>query len=132
LTTENAGIGLEPTRDQRVLRAAVRELCSSFGDGYWRALDAERAYPDDFVRALTEGGYLAALIPEEYDGAGLGMAEACIILEEVNRCGGNAAACHAQMYIMGTVLRHGSAEQNRNGNFFRRLRAASCASRRSE
>jgi len=113
MPTENTGIGLELTHDQVVLREAVRELCSSFGDAYWRALDVERGYPDAFVRALTEAGYLAALIPEEYDGAGLGMAEACIILEEVNRCGGNAAACHAQMYIMGTVLRHGSAEQKR-------------------
>jgi acyl-CoA dehydrogenase len=108
-----AEVGLEPTPDQHALRAAVRALCSSFGDAYWRALDAERAYPDAFIKALTDAGYLAALIPEQYDGAGLGMSEACIILEEVNRCGGNAAACHAQMYIMGTVLRHGSEEQKR-------------------
>jgi acyl-CoA dehydrogenase len=113
MTTREAEVGLEPTQDQRALRAAVRELCASFGDPYWRALDAERAYPDAFIAALTEAGYLAALIPEQYDGAGLGMGEACIILEEVNRCGGNAAACHAQMYIMGTVLRHGSEEQKR-------------------
>ncbi len=113
MIAENVVVGLEPTRDQQVLREAVRALCASFGDAYWRTVDAERAYPDAFIRALTEAGYLAALIPEEYDGAGLGMAEACIILEEVNRSGGNAAACHAQMYIMGTVLRHGSAEQKR-------------------
>jgi len=111
--TNAAPVGLEPTDDQRVLRASVRELCSSFDGAYWRALDAERAYPDRFIAALTEAGYLAALIPEAYDGAGLGLAEACIILEEVNRSGGNAAACHAQMYIMGTVLRHGSEEQKR-------------------
>jgi acyl-CoA dehydrogenase len=111
--SEDAGVGLEPTRDQRALRAAVHALCASFGDTYWREVDAERAYPDAFIRALTEAGYLAALIPEEYEGAGLGIAEACIILEEVNRTGGNAAACHAQMYIMGTVLRHGSDEQKR-------------------
>jgi acyl-CoA dehydrogenase len=110
---ENAAVGLEATHDQHVLREAVRALCASFEDTYWRTVDAERAYPDAFIRALTEAGYLAALIPEEYDGAGLGMAEACIILEEVNRSGGNAAACHAQMYIMGTVLRHGSDEQKR-------------------
>ena len=111
--SEDAGVGLEPTRDQRALRAAVHALCASFGDTYWREVDAERAYPDAFIRALTEAGYLAALIPEEYEGAGLGLAEACIILEEVNRTGGNAAACHAQMYIMGTVLRHGSDDQKR-------------------
>jgi acyl-CoA dehydrogenase len=113
VVTDSAVVGLEPTRDQRVLREAVRALCASFGDTYWRAVDAERAYPDAFIRALTEAGCLAALIPEKYDGAGLGMVEACIILEEVNRSGGNAAACHAQMYIMGTVLRHGSDEQKR-------------------
>jgi acyl-CoA dehydrogenase len=108
---EDVPVGLEPTPDQRALRDAVRALCASFGDAYWRTVDAERAYPDAFIRALTEAGYLAALIPERYEGAGLGLAEACIILEEVNRSGGNAAACHAQMYIMGTVLRHGSDEQ---------------------
>jgi acyl-CoA dehydrogenase len=110
---ENAVVGLDPTPDQQTLRAAVRALCASFGDAYWRTVDADRAYPDAFIHSLTEAGYLAALIPAEYDGAGLGMAEACIILEEVNRSGGNAAACHAQMYIMGTVLRHGSDEQKR-------------------
>ncbi|HEX3467382.1 MAG TPA: acyl-CoA dehydrogenase family protein [Candidatus Elarobacter sp.] len=111
MIAEDVPVGLEPTPDQRALRDAVRALCASFGDAYWRTVDAERAYPDAFIRALTEAGYLAALIPERYEGAGLGLAEACIILEEVNRSGGNAAACHAQMYIMGTVLRHGSDEQ---------------------
>ncbi len=95
------------------LRGAVRELCARFPDAYWRELDAARAYPTDFVSALTSAGYLAALIPEEYGGSGLGVMEASIILEEVNRAGGNAAACHAQMYIMGTLLRHGSPEQKR-------------------
>jgi acyl-CoA dehydrogenase len=104
-------VGLELTHDQRVLRDSVRALCASFDGAYWRALDADRAYPDAFVKALTDAGYLAALIPEAYDGAGLGIAEASIILEEINRSGGNSAACHAQMYIMGTVLRHGSDEQ---------------------
>jgi acyl-CoA dehydrogenase len=104
---------LEDTADQAVLRGAVRELCGSFGNAYWRALDAERHYPDAFVAALTEAGYLAALIPAEYGGAGLGIADASVILEEINRSGGNAAACHAQMYIMGTLLRHGSDEQKR-------------------
>ena len=93
------------------LRTAVRDLCKGFPDSYWRQLDAERAYPDSFVKALTHAGYLAALIPEEYGGSGLGIAEASIILEEINRSGGNAGACHAQMYTMGTLLRHGSARQ---------------------
>ncbi len=93
------------------LRTAVRELCSRYPDTYWRELDAKEAYPEEFVKTLTEAGYLAALIPEEFGGSGLGIAEASIILEEVNRSGGNSAACHAQMYIMGTLLRHGSDEQ---------------------
>ena len=93
------------------LRTAVRDLCKSFPDAYWRELDAKRAYPDAFVKALTDAGYLAALIPEEYGGAGLGIAEAAVILEEVNRSGGNSGACHAQMYTMGTLLRHGSDVQ---------------------
>jgi acyl-CoA dehydrogenase len=95
------------------LRRGVRDLCKAFPDTYWRELDAARAYPDAFVRALTDAGYLAALIPEEYGGSGLGVTEASIILEEVNRCGGNAGACHAQMYTMGTLLRHGSEAQKR-------------------
>src|SRR5438876_5118278 len=95
------------------LRRGVRDLCKSFPDSYWRELDAARAYPDAFVRALTDAGYLAALIPEEFGGAGLGVTEASIILEEINRSGGNAAACHAQMYTMGTLLRHGSQAQKR-------------------
>jgi acyl-CoA dehydrogenase len=95
------------------LRHAVRDLCRAYPDSYWRDLDRERAYPDAFVRALTEAGYLAALIPEEYGGSGLGVTEASIILEEINRSGGNAGACHAQMYTMGTLLRHGSSGQKR-------------------
>jgi acyl-CoA dehydrogenase len=95
------------------LRGAVRELCAGFPDSYWRELDKRRAYPDAFVKALTEAHYLAALIPEEYGGSGLSLSEASVILEEVNHMGGNAAACHAQMYIMGTLLRHGSPEQKR-------------------
>ncbi|MGH9143517.1 MAG: acyl-CoA dehydrogenase family protein [Vicinamibacterales bacterium] len=95
------------------LRHAVRDLCRAFPDGYWRELDAARAYPDAFVKALTHAGYLAALIPEEFGGSGLGISEAAIILEEINRSGGNAGACHAQMYTMGTLLRHGSEAQKR-------------------
>src|ERR1700746_2535305 len=93
------------------LRNGVRDLCQRFPDSYWRELDAERAYPTEFVRTLTEAGYLAVLIPEEYGGAGLGVSEASIILEEINRAGCNSAACHAQMYTMGTLLRHGNPAQ---------------------
>src|SRR5213075_485148 len=95
------------------LRHAVRDLCKAFPDTYWRELDAARAYPEAFVKALTTAGYLAALIPEPYGGSGLGVTEASIILEEINHSGGNAGACHAQMYTMGTLLRHGSDEQKR-------------------
>jgi len=93
------------------IRNAVRELCSGFPGEYWRALDRERAYPTEFVRALTEAGYLAALIPEEYGGSGLSMTAAAAIMEEIQHAGCNGGACHAQMYTMGTVLKHGSAEQ---------------------
>ena len=98
---------------QQDLRAGVRSLCQPFPDAYWRELDARRAYPDEFVKALTDAGYLAALIPEEYGGSGLGVGDASIILEEIHRSGGNAGACHAQMYTMGTLLRHGSDAQKR-------------------
>ena len=95
------------------IREGVRALCARFPGAYWRALDRERAYPQEFVRALTEAGYLAALIPGEYGGSGLPLAAGGAILEEIHRSGCNGAACHAQMYTMGTVLRHGSAEQKR-------------------
>jgi acyl-CoA dehydrogenase len=95
------------------LRHAVRDLCKAFPDSYWRELDAARAYPEVFVKTLTDAGYLAALIPEEFGGSGLGIGEAAVILEEINRSGGNAGACHAQMYTMGTLLRHGSDAQKR-------------------
>jgi alkylation response protein AidB-like acyl-CoA dehydrogenase len=95
------------------LRGEVAKLCAQFPGEYWRKLDAERGYPTEFVRALTEAGYLAALIPEEYGGAGLPLSGAVAILEEIHRQGCNGAACHAQMYIMGTILRHGSPEQKR-------------------
>ena len=93
------------------IRNSVRTLCAGFQGEYWRRLDAERAYPEEFVRALTEAGYLGALIPTEYGGSGLGIAEASVILEEIQKSGCNGATCHAQMYTMGTVLRHGSEEQ---------------------
>jgi alkylation response protein AidB-like acyl-CoA dehydrogenase len=93
------------------IRDGVRALCAKFPGEYWRALDRERAYPTEFVRALTEAGYLAALIPEDYGGSGLPISAAAAILEEVHASGGNGAACHAQMYMMGTILRHGSPAQ---------------------
>ena len=93
------------------IRAAVRALCEKFPGEYWRALDRERGYPTEFVTALTEAGFLAALIPEEYGGCGLTMTAAAAIMEEIQAAGCNGAACHAQMYTMGTLLRHGSAEQ---------------------
>ena len=93
------------------LRAGVRNLCRNFPDSYWRELDASRSYPEAFVKALTDAGYLAALIPDTYGGAGLGITEASVILEEINRSGANSGACHAQMYTMGTLLRHGSDAQ---------------------
>ncbi len=96
--------------DVAAVRAAVREICSRFGGEYWRGLEPDR-YPEEFVRTLTEQGWLAALIPEEYGGGGLGLGAASAILEEINASGGNAAACHAQMYTMGTLLRHGTAAQ---------------------
>jgi acyl-CoA dehydrogenase len=95
------------------IRSAVGDICRGFGDPYWRKVDRERRYPTEFVDALTKAGWLAALIPEAYGGSGLGVAEASVILEEIQHQGGNAAACHAQMYIMGTLLRHGSDEQKR-------------------
>jgi acyl-CoA dehydrogenase len=95
------------------LKSAVGELCRNFPDAYWRELDSKRAYPQEFVQALTRAGYMGTLIPEEYGGAGLGITEAAVILEEIHRSGGNAAACHAQMYIMGTLLRHGSETQKK-------------------
>jgi acyl-CoA dehydrogenase len=99
------------TPEQEKLRAEVRELCARFPDGYWRERDRAREYPDAFVEALTEAGYLAVLIPTEYGGGGLGITEGSIVLEEINRSGGHSAACHAQMYTMGALLKHGSEQQ---------------------
>lgn len=101
------------TDTQNEMRAAVRALCQEFGDEYWRRLDEQHAYPEEFVQVMTKAGWLAALIPEEYGGSNLGILDASLILQEVNRCGGNGAVCHAQMYTMGSVLRHGSPEQKR-------------------
>ena len=93
------------------IRNGVRDLCEKFPGAYWRKLDGAREYPEKFVKALTDAGYLACLIPEQYGGSGLPLEAACVILEEIQRSGGNGAACHAQMYIMGALLRHGSEEQ---------------------
>jgi acyl-CoA dehydrogenase len=97
--------------DYSDIRDSVRKVCAEFPGAYWRDVEARGAYPDKFVAALTDGGYLAALIPEEYGGSGLPLRAASVILEEVHASGGNAGACHAQMYTMGTLLRHGSASQ---------------------
>jgi acyl-CoA dehydrogenase len=99
------------TEEQQALKRAVSDLCKLYPGEYWRALDEKREYPEAFVQELTKAGYLGALIPEAYGGGGLGIIDGGLILEELNRSGGNAAACHAQMYIMGTLLRHGSVAQ---------------------
>lgn len=96
------------------LRNGVRAICKKYPDAYWRELDERRAYPEEFVSELSRAGFLGALIPEQYGGSGLSVTEASIIMEEINRSGGNAGACHAQMYTMGTLLRHGSEEQKRS------------------
>jgi acyl-CoA dehydrogenase len=106
-----AVMNLTLTPEQRALRDGVADICKRYGGEYWRALDVKREYPEAFVNDLTRAGYLAALIPEQYGGAGLGIFDGSLILETIHANGGNAAACHAQMYIMGTVLRHGSEEQ---------------------
>jgi alkylation response protein AidB-like acyl-CoA dehydrogenase len=105
--------GIDRAHAHDEIRAEVRKLCARFPGEYWRELDRERGYPTAFVQALTEAGYLGALIPEEYGGAGLPLSAAAAILEEIHHAGSNAAACHAQMYIMGTILRHGSPEQKK-------------------
>ncbi|MET3494744.1 acyl-CoA dehydrogenase family protein [Variovorax boronicumulans] len=96
------------------IRDAVRDLCAQFPNEYFRKIDEARGYPAEFVDALTKAGWMAALIPQEYGGSGLGLTEASVIMEEINRCGGNSGACHGQMYNMGTLLRHGSEAQKRN------------------
>jgi alkylation response protein AidB-like acyl-CoA dehydrogenase len=106
-----AAINLSLTDEQRALKAGVTEICKRYPGEYWRDLDSRREYPEKFVNELTQAGYLACLIPPEYGGAGLGMPEGGMILETIHANGGSASACHAQMYIMGTVLRHGSEAQ---------------------
>ncbi len=101
------------TEPYHEIRSGVRALCAEFPDEYFRKIDAERAYPSAFVDALTKAGWLAALIPQEYGGSGLSLAEASVIMEEINRCGGNSGACHGQMYVMNVLVRHGSEAQKR-------------------
>ena len=103
----------QPADQYQDIRDAVRALCAQFPDDYHRRVDEQRAYPEEFVEALTRAGWMAALIPEEYGGSGLGLAEASVIMEEINRSGGNSGACHGQMYNMNTLVRHGSEEQRR-------------------
>ena len=105
---------MTPTSDKyQDIREAVRALCAGFPDEYHRKIDEQRGYPEAFVDALTKAGWLAAMIPQEYGGSGLGLTEASVIMEEINRSGGNAGACHGQMYNMGTLLRHGSEAQKK-------------------
>jgi len=104
-------MSIQQNHDYQDIREAVRALCAEFPSEYFRKVDEARAYPEEFVTALTQAGWLAALIPEEYGGSGLGLTEASVIMEEINRAGGNSGACHGQMYNMGTLLRHGSKAQ---------------------
>jgi acyl-CoA dehydrogenase len=104
-------MSIQQNHDYQDIREAVRALCAEFPAEYFRKVDEARAYPEEFVTALTQAGWLAALIPEEYGGSGLGLTEASVIMEEINRAGGNSGACHGQMYNMGTLLRHGSKAQ---------------------
>jgi len=103
-----------PAEDKyQEIRDALRDLCAGYADDYWRKVDSERAYPETFVDALTAAGYLAALIPQEFGGPGLGLEAASVIMEEINRNGGNAGSCHGQMYVVNTLIRHASEEQKR-------------------
>jgi hypothetical protein len=114
-TEKKAARPMNNANDKRFpdIRDAVRDLCAQFPNEYFRKIDEARGYPAEFVEALTKAGWMAALIPQEYGGSGLGLTEASVIMEEINRCGGNSGACHGQMYNMGTLLRHGSEAQKR-------------------
>jgi Acyl-CoA dehydrogenases len=103
----------EDDHDISAIREGIKSFCEKFPEKYWRDKDSSRSYPEEFVKSLSEHGYLGCLIPEEYGGSGQKLRAAAIILEEIHRSGGNGAACHAQMYIMGTLLRHGSEEQKK-------------------
>ena len=114
MTTAAASHTATGNHDYQDLRDAMRDLCKQYPDEYWRKTDDARAYPESFVDALTKAGWMATLIPEEFGGSGLGLREASVVMEEINRNGGNAGACHGQMYNMNTLLRHGSAEQKKH------------------
>lgn len=101
----------QTNKEQQLIRKAVREICNKYPNSYWRELDSSKLYPEDFVQDLTKHGWLSILIPEEFGGGGLGITEASIVLEEINRSGGHGTVCHAQMYTMGTLLKHGNDEQ---------------------
>src|SRR5271163_191988 len=103
----------KPPENYEDIRSGVRALCAEFPDEYFRKVDSERGYPSEFVTALTKAGWLAALIPAQYGGSGLSLAEASVIMEEINRAGGNSGACHGQMYVMSVLVRHGSESQKR-------------------
>ena len=105
---------MNPPNQYPEIREAVGALCAQYDAAYWQKVDDARAYPETFVEALTKAGWMAALIPEEYGGSGLGLAEASVVMEEINRAGGNSGACHGQMYNMNTLLRHGSAAQKKH------------------
>jgi len=105
---------MKTSEDYADIRDGVRSLCAEFPDEYFRKIDAERGYPEAFVNALTKAGWLAALIPQEYGGSGLSLAEASVIMEEINHAGGNSGACHGQMYVMNVLVRHGSEQQKRD------------------
>src|ERR1700723_3898120 len=104
---------MKTPEDYAYIRDGVRSLCAEFPDEYFRKIDAERGYPEAFVNALTKAGWLAALIPQEYGGSGLSLAEASVIMEEINRAGGTSGPCHGQMYVMNVLVRHGSEQQKR-------------------
>ena len=106
-------MNFEYSETTREIRSAVASLCSKFGPDYWQKCEATERYPEEFVAAMSQAGWLAALIPEKYSGSGLSLLDGCVILEEVNRSGGNGASCHAQMYTMAAILNHGSEEQKR-------------------
>ena len=99
--------------DTKQIRESVATICQKYGEEYWRDLDKKKEYPTDFVKEMTTSGFLNILIPQEYGGAGLGLKEACVVLEELSLQGAHAGACHAQMYVMGTLLRHGSDKQKK-------------------
>jgi acyl-CoA dehydrogenase len=111
MTAGASELGIAIGEDLPEIRESIRRVCADFPGAYWRDVESRSAYPSEFVAALTSGGYLAVLIPEAYGGAGLSLRAASVILEEIHASGGNAGACHAQMYTMGTLLRHGSAAQ---------------------